>query len=254
MIWCAIRGIGNKRTPEDMHKIPIIAHRGASGYEPENTLAAFRSAMEMQADAIEFDVQICKTGEILVFHDKRVKKITGARGKIKKRKLAGLRKLDAGKGEHIPTLKETLDFLDAKIDLNIELKSKNSALATALVIRNSIRTGNWKPENFFISSFFHRELRRFHEICPEVPIGLLYNGRPKKLKKRIRLFNPIAVHLNVQNIKEKWVRLAHDHGLKVYVWTVDDPKVAKLLSADGVDGFFSNYPDRLIKHRANFKV
>ena len=237
-----------------MHKIPIIAHRGASGYEPENTLAAFRSAMEMQADAIEFDVQICKTGEILVFHDKRVKKITGARGKIKKRKLAGLRKLDAGKGEHIPTLKETLDFLDAKIDLNIELKSKNSALATALVIRNSIRTGNWKPENFFISSFFHRELRRFHEICPEVPIGLLYNGRPKKLKKRIRLFDPIAVHLNVQHIKEKWVRLAHDHGLKVYVWTVDDPEVAKLLLADGVDGFFSNYPDRLIKHRANFKV
>ncbi len=247
-------GTGKRRILKAMHKIPIIAHRGASGYEPENTLAAFRSAMEMQADAIEFDVQICKTGEILVFHDKRIKRITGAHGKIKKRKLAGLRKLDAGKGEHIPTLKETLDLLDAKIDLNIELKSKNSALATALVIRNSIRTGHWKPESFFISSFFYRELRRFHEICPEVPICLLYNRRPKKLKKRIRLFNPVAVHLNVQHIKAKWVRLAHDHGLKVYVWIVDDPEVAKLLLADGVDGFFSNYPDRLIKHRANFKV
>lgn len=237
-----------------MHRIPIIAHRGASGYEPENTLAAFRSALDMQADAIELDVQICKTGEVLVFHDKRLKRITGARGKIKNRKLAGLRKLDAGKGEHIPTLKETLDFLDAKINMNVELKGKRSAQATALVIRSSIRTGHWKAENFFVSSFYYHELRRFHEICPEVPIGLLYNRRPKKLKKRIRQLQPIAVHLNVQTINNKWIHLAHDHGLKVYVWTVDDPEIAKILIADGVDGFFSNYPDRLIKHRANFKA
>jgi len=247
-------GTGKRRILQVMHKIPIIAHRGASGYKPENTLSAFHNALDMQADAIELDVQICKTGEVLVFHDKRTKRITGVRGKIKKQTLAGLRKLDAGNGEHIPTLKETLDYLDDKIDMNVELKSKHSALATALVIRNSIRTGHWKPENFFVSSFFHRELRRFHEICPEVSIGLLYERRPRKLKKRIRLFDPISVHLNVQHIKEKWIRLAHDHGLKVYVWTVDDPEIAKLLIADGVDGFFSNYPDRLIKHRANFKV
>lgn len=247
-------GTGKRKTQKVMHKIPIIAHRGASGYEPENTLLAFRSALDMQADAIELDVQICKTGEVLVFHDKRLKRITGARGKIKKRKLAGLRKLDAGKGEHIPTLKETLDYLDAKISINVELKSKKSAVPTALVIRNCIRTGHWKAESFFVSSFYNRELRRFHEICPEVPIGILYNRRPKKLRRRIRLYDPVAVHLNVQHIKEKWVRLAHEHGLKVYVWTVDDPEIAKLLIADGVDGFFTNYPDRLIKHRTNFKV
>ena len=246
-------GTGKNRTRKDMHKIPIIAHRGASGYQPENTLAAFKSALDLQADAIELDVQVCKTGEVLVFHDKRIKRITGARGKIKKQTLAGLRKLDAGKGEHIPTLKETLDYLDAKIDMNVELKGKDSALATALVIRNSIRTGHWKAENFFVSSFFYRELRRFHEICPEVSIGLLYNRRPKKLKRKIKLFDPVSVHLNVQYIKEKWVRLAHDHGLKVYIWTVDDPEIAKLLINAGVDGFFSNYPDRLIKQRANFK-
>ena len=83
---------------------------------------------------------------------------------------------------------------------------------------------------------------------------MLYNRRPKKLKKRIRQLQPIAVHLNVQTINNKWIHLAHDHGLKVYVWTVDDPEIAKILIADGVDGFFSNYPDRLIKHRANFKA
>ncbi|MEA2077668.1 MAG: glycerophosphodiester phosphodiesterase [Candidatus Marinimicrobia bacterium] len=237
-----------------MHKIPIIAHRGASGYEPENTLAAFRSALTMQADAIELDVQICKSGEIVAFHDKRLKRITGVRGKIKRKKLAGLRKFDAGNGEHIPTLKEILDLCDAKININIELKSRRSALATAMVMRNSIRTGHWKNENFFVSSFFHRELRRFHEICPEIPVGLLYRRRPGKLKKRIKLFDPVAVHLSVKHIKEKWIHLAHDHGLKVYVWTVNDPDVAGILFSEGVDGFFTNYPDRLIKRRASFKV
>ena len=237
-----------------MHKIPIIAHRGASGYEPENTLAAFRSALAMEADAIELDAQICKSGDIVVFHDKRLKRTTGARGKIKKKKLAGLRKLDAGKGELIPTLKEVLELCDAKININVELKSRHSALATAMVIRSSIRTGHWKNENFFASSFFHRELRLFHEICPEISIGLLYNRRPKKIKKRIKLFNPIAVHFNVRFIKKKWIDIAHEHGLKVYVWSVDDPDVADILISDGADGFFSNYPDRLIKRRSNFKV
>ena len=237
-----------------MHKIPIIAHRGASGYEPENTISAFRAALEMQADAIELDVQVCKSGDVLVFHDKRLKRITGVKGKIKKKKIAGLRKLDAGNGEHIPTLKEVLDLCDAKININVELKSKRTAMATAMILRNGIRTGNWKNENFIVSSFFYRELRRFHEICPEIPIGLLYNRKPKKLLKRIKQFSPVAVHLNVSHIKKKWIDLAHEQNLKVYVWSVDDPDVAAILVSDGVDGFFTNYPDRLIKARTQFKV
>jgi len=237
-----------------MHKIPVIAHRGASGYKPENTLAAFQTAIDLQADAIELDVQVCKSGEVVVFHDRRLKRITGAKGKIKKRKLAELRKLDAGDGEHIPTLKEVLDLCDAGINVNIEIKSKRAAMSTAMIVRNSIRTGHWKNENFFVSSFYNRELRRFHEICPEIPIGILYKRKPKKLKKRVKLFKPIAVHLNVRFIKKEWIDMAHKYNLKVYVWSVDDPEVAALLIADGVDGFFSNYPDRLIKARAGFKV
>ena len=237
-----------------MHRIPIIAHRGASGYEPENTLAAFRSAIAMQADAIELDVQICKSGDIVVFHDKRLKRITGAKGKIKRKKIAGLRKLDAGRGEHIPTLKEVLDLCDAKININVELKSKRAAMTTAMIIRNSIRTGHWKNEHFFVSSFFYKELRRFHEVCPEIPIGLLYNRRPKKLKKRIKQFNPISVHLNVSHIKKKWIEMVHKYELKVYVWSVDDPDIAAILVSEGVDGFFSNYPDRMIKARPGFKL
>ncbi len=235
-----------------MHKIPIIAHRGASGSEPENTLVAFSKAVEEKADAIECDVQICKSGEIMVFHDSKLKRITGAKGKIKKRKLAGLKKLDAGKGQTIPTLKEMLVHLDANIDLNIELKSKKTSVPTGMLIQNAIRTGQWKAENFFISSFNYKELKRFHEICPEISTALLYNRRPKKIKKRVKVLQPIAVHYNVRTVKKKWIDLAHDYGLKVYVWTVDDPKVAKILYVDGVDGFFTNYPEKLVKARSGF--
>jgi glycerophosphoryl diester phosphodiesterase len=237
-----------------MHKTPVIAHRGASGYEPENTLLAFQSALDMKADAIECDVQVCKSGEAIVFHDYNLKRITGVGGKLKNKKLALIRKLDAGKGEKIPTLNEMLDFLDAKIDINLELKSKGSALPTALVIRRSIRTGHWKNENFFVSSFFTRELKHFHEMCPDIPISLLYNRRPKKLKKFLRILHPSAVHLNVKFIKKKWIDLAHQYDLKVYVWTVDSPEIASILYSDGVDGFFTNYPDRIIKQRHSFKI
>lgn len=237
-----------------MHKIPIIAHRGASGYEPENTLAAFQAAIDLQADAIELDVQVCKSGDIVVFHDTKLKRITGSKGKLRKKKLAGLRKLTAGNNEHIPTFKEVLDHCDAKINLNVELKSKRTAMATALIIRNSIRTGHWKYEDFFVSSFYFRELKRFHEVCPEVPISLLYARKPKKLKRRVRLLEPMAVHLNVKNIKKKWIDFVHSFDLKVYIWTVDDPGIASILASEGVDGFFSNYPDRLIKRRSEFKT
>lgn len=237
-----------------MHKIPIIAHRGASGVEPENTLLAFETAVEMKADAIELDVQLSKSKEVMVFHDTKLKRRTGEKGKLKKKKLAELRKLDAGKGQHIPTLKETLDHLDARIDLNIELKARKTAVPTALLIQNCIRTGCWKAENFFISSFYYKELRRFHELCPEIPVSLLYNAKPKKLKKRVKSLQPVSVHLNVRKIKKKWIDLAHEHELKVYVWTVDDPQVAQVLYSDGVDGFFTNFPDRLIKNRSGFKL
>lgn len=237
-----------------MHKIPIIAHRGASGVDPENTLLAFETAIEMKADAIECDVQLSKTNDLMVFHDFRLKRVTGKKGKLKKKKLAELRKLDAGKGQHIPTFKEMLDQLDARIDLNVELKARKTAVTTALLIQNCIRTGHWKAENFFISSFYYKELKRFHELCPEIPISLLYAGKPKKLKKRVKLLHPIAIHFNAKTIKKKWIDLAHEYNLKAYVWTVDDPQVAQILYSDGVDGFFTNYPDRLIKSRAGFKL
>ncbi|MDZ7820423.1 MAG: glycerophosphodiester phosphodiesterase [Candidatus Marinimicrobia bacterium] len=230
-----------------MRKTTIIAHRGASGHAPENTLAAFQKAAGMKVDAVECDVQRCRSGQLVVFHDRDLKRITGKRGKVKKKKLAELRKLDAGNGERIPTLKEVLELVDARTGINIEMKSRGSAVPLAQMIRNSIRTDSWKAEDFFVSSFYYRPLRRFHELIPEIPIALLYNKKPKRLKKRIKVLRPFAASLNAKHIRPAWISRVHDHGLKAYVWTVDDVRVAEQLQQERVDGFFTNYPGRFLK-------
>ncbi|MDD3095475.1 MAG: glycerophosphodiester phosphodiesterase family protein [Candidatus Marinimicrobia bacterium] len=230
-----------------MRKFTVIAHRCVSGYAPENTLAAFRKALDLKVDAVECDVQLCRSREVLVFHDRRLKRITGQNGILRRKKLAELRKLDAGNGEVIPTLKEVLDLLDARCAVNIELKGRKMALPVASILRNSIRTGSWKLEDFFVSAFRFRELRRFHEIMPEIPIALLFAKKPRGMKRKIRLLKPFAANLSAEHIRPEWVKRVHKGGLKVYVWTVDNAPEAARLRAMGVDGFFSNYPDKLIK-------
>lgn len=230
-----------------MRRTTVIAHRGASGYAPENTLAAFRKALELKCEAVECDVQLCRSGELVVFHDRRLKRITGVRGKVKRKNIAFLRKLDAGKGEHIPMLKEVLDLIDARMNINIELKSRKTAVPLAQLIRNSIRTGAWTNADIFVSSFYFRELRRFHEIMPEIPIALLFNKKPRGLKRKIRLTGSFAGSMSAKHVRANRLKRLHERGLKAYVWTVDDIKSAELLQSMGADGFFSNYPDRLMK-------
>jgi glycerophosphoryl diester phosphodiesterase len=200
----------------------------------------------MGVDAVECDVRICRSGQLVVFHDKSLKRITGARGKIKRRKLAELRQLDAGDGEPVPTLKEVLELIDAKTAVNIEIKARKVSVPLVHLIRNAIRRGPWKPEDLFVSSFYFRELRRFHELYPEIPTALLYNKRPRGLKRRRKALDAFAACLNAAHIRASWIRRVHDQGLKSYVWTVNDKGVAAQLRSEKADGFFTNYPERLL--------
>lgn len=101
-----------------------IAHRGASGYAPENTLAAFKKALEFDIDVIELDVHLTKDNHLVVIHDKTVNRTTDGKGKVADKTLAELQKLDAGNGEKIPTLQEVLDLVNRKALVSIEIKGK----------------------------------------------------------------------------------------------------------------------------------
>ena len=114
----------------------IIAHRGASGYEPENTLRSFRKAIGLKSDAIELDVQLTKDNKLVVIHDETVNRTTNGKGKVKDLTLRELRKLDAGKGEKVPTLEEVFNLVKRKVKIHVELKGNNIAKPVNDLIKN----------------------------------------------------------------------------------------------------------------------
>ncbi|MFT6331076.1 MAG: glycerophosphoryl diester phosphodiesterase, partial [Bermanella sp.] len=152
-------------------KILKIGHRGAMGHEPENTLRSFKKALALNVDAIELDVYVCKTGELVVIHDDKVDRTTNGIGYTEDKTFVELRQLDAGKGELIPTLEEVLDLVDRSVIVNIELKGRSTAIATYQVIDKYIKEKGWSELDFMVSSFDHHELNKFKHLYPQIPIG-----------------------------------------------------------------------------------
>ena len=222
-----------------------IGHRGAMGHEPENTILSFRKALTLDVDAIELDVYVCKTGELVVIHDDKVDRTTNGKGYTEDKTFAELRALDAGKGELVPTLEEVLDVIDKKVIVNIELKGKNTALATSRVIQKYISIKGWAESSFMVSSFDHRELNKFKQLYPEISIGALIEGVPLNYCECALQLQADSVNLSLDFINQDFVNDAHEKGLKVYVWTVNEYDDIAKVKALGVDGVFSNFPERL---------
>ena len=131
----------------------IIGHRGAKGHIVENTLESIEKALELGVDGIEIDIFKCKSGELVVFHDKTLNRLTDAEGLIESLDIDSIRKIKIFNRYKIPTLIEVLDLIDGKVFLNIELKGSETALLTNQIIKSYLEKGNWTIEKFIISSF-----------------------------------------------------------------------------------------------------
>jgi len=221
----------------------IIGHRGACGYEPENTLQSFARAIELGADMIELDVQVRRTGELVVIHDDTVDRTTNGHGRVTELSLEELRKLDAGQGERIPTLTEVFDLVDRRVPINVELKSPGVAEPVAKLI-STYRTRGWDSDRFIVSSFDHPELARFHGLQSDISIGALIGHLPIDLAKYAAELGAWSANCNREFLNSNFVADAHERGLKVFVFTVNDPRDIKNMAALGVDGIFTNFPDR----------
>src|SRR3990172_151413 len=125
------------------HKILRVGHRGAGGYAPENTLASFRKALELKVDMFELDVRLCRSGEVVVLHDETVDRTTDGSGAAGDLSFSQLKKLEAGRGEKIPTLEEVLELAAGKCGVNIELKGENTEQPVAGIIARSVAAGGW---------------------------------------------------------------------------------------------------------------
>lgn len=225
----------------------IIGHRGASGYEPENTIRSFKKAIELGVDIIEFDVHLCKSGEIVVIHDEKVNRTTNGHGYIREKTIEELKKLDMGKGEKIPTLGEVLDLVNRRVKINIELKGEKTAKPVYAIIQKYIQKCGWTYDNFLISSFDNSQLKEMRELDSKIKIGIIaqkIRGDLPELAKKLR---PYSLNINSKSrfLTKGFVDFWRNQRVKIFVWTVNDKKNIERLKSIGVDGIFSDYPDML---------
>ena len=221
-----------------------FAHRGARGHEPENTLRAFSRALELGARWIELDVYPVEN-ELVVFHDLRLERTTNGTGFVWQQTLEHLRLLDAGKGEVIPLLGEVFDLVGPETGINIELKRFGAAEPVARFLRQRLAHGSPGPERWLVSSFIHSELSAFAQLMPEVRIGALTASLPLDLARFAEELGASSVHPAIDSVNGDFVRDAHRRGLKVFVYTVNHPEELAWMRELGVDGVFTDFPDRI---------
>jgi glycerophosphoryl diester phosphodiesterase len=251
----------------DGDEFTVIAHRGASAYYPENTLAAFQGAIDLQADMIELDVQQTSDGNVVVFHDERVARCTDGRGRLTDYTLAGLKKLDAGKwfsedfrGERIPTLEETLELTSGKIALNIEIKTE----AVSDVVLGGIEEKCIKAvyqagvqKHVVFSSFDPRALLHLRQIDNTVSTSVLYHRRyhqGKTPSQTLTMLGANAFNCSLRELSRKRLENILSHGIPFNVYTVNDEASMLRLFVWQAGGIFTNYPDILRKARDAFRL
>ena len=223
-----------------MSRMICIGHRGASGYAPENTLTAFELAVTMKCPWIELDVYAVE-GELLVIHDDTLERTTNGHGRVMQTSLATLRTLDAGNGQQIPTLSEVIEQIDHRAGINIELKGEHTALPVNRLL-NDYLTRGWQAGEFMLSSFDHEELKKGD---PAFERGVLFDRAAKDYFKTTAALGAYSLNLSKRLVKPDLVDEAHRRGLKVFVYTVNEPDDIQRMRDINVDGIFCNYPDRV---------
>lgn len=236
-------------------KIDNVAHRGASGYAPENTIAAFDKAVEMKADYIEIDVQRSKDGELVVIHDTTVDRTTDGSGPVQSLTYNELRNLDAGSfkgtefaGEKIPSFDEILDRYHGKTGILIELKAPElypgieESVALELKERNLDKPQN---EKIIIQSFNFESMKKMNDLLPKVPIGVLTSSRLHTTQQALKEFSTYADYFNPSYtiVTKELVNQVHEEGMKIQSWTVRSQDTADFLLKMQVDGIITDYPD-----------
>jgi glycerophosphoryl diester phosphodiesterase len=223
----------------------ILAHRGARAYALENTLSSFKKAIEYNIDYIELDVYKCKSGEIVVLHDKTTKRVSSSNINIEKTNFNIIQNINLKNLEKIPSLKQVLDLVNKKVKINIELKGKNTSKEVSLILKEYIKQKKYSYNDFLVSSFNYCELVKFNKLLPQVKIGVLFKYKPWFLFKLIIFSNLYSVHIDLKYITRFYIKLFHFFNLKVFVFTVNKKTIVNKLNKIKVDGIFSDYPDIL---------
>lgn len=226
-----------------LYSIIIIGHRGASGYAPENTLSSFKKAIECNVDMVEFDVRKCASGELVVFHDAKVDRITDGSGFIALKTLQELKRLTILGTERISLLTEVLDYIDRRVKVYIELKDLNIIHDVLHIINEYVAHKQWDYSDFLIASFDHFQLRDSRVINKEIPVAALIYGMPINCGICVEQANADTVCLDTEFITQQFVDDFHARDMRVYVYTVNDKEQLIRVLGYGIDGIITDFPD-----------
>lgn len=243
-------------TMEKQHKTLIFGHRGASGYYPENSLLAFEKAFDLGADGVELDIHFSKDGQLMVFHDFELKRLTGQTGYIFEKtseELARLTLTDDSYQERIPTLKAVLELMARKeielgrsLWLNVELKAGSSHYPGIEQAAAQLCLNYLPAERLIFSSFDHFALLALKAVDPTLQTGVLTTAamvEPWLYVERLGadFYHPYSLTLRPE-VLESYAQT----GLRINPYTVNDLALAKGLKAAGVHGIITDIPDQVI--------
>jgi glycerophosphoryl diester phosphodiesterase len=251
----------NPNSKGDQQKMINIAHRGASGHAPENTMAAFQKGFDMKVDYIEFDVHMTKDGELVLMHDLTVDRTTNGHGYVSDLTLDEIKQFDAGSwfhedfvGEKVPTFEETLDAFRGKVGLLIELKSPErypgmeEKVAEALKERKMDRSSNHKV---IIQSFNHESMKKSKELLPHIPHGVLAGPSWANVTdEQLEEFSTYADYFNpnMTIVTPELVSRIHAVGMKIFPYTSRTQEQANRLFELKVDGIITDFPEHVYFH------
>jgi glycerophosphoryl diester phosphodiesterase len=235
---------------------PVIGHRGAAAYAPENTLAGLRRAKTLGCAWVEFDVRLTGDGALVLCHDPLLDRTTSGSGLVSAMSLAAIRELDAGSwfdpsfaGERVPNLDEVL-LLAAELDLgaNIEMKSdRGREYATAAAVAASLRRPRRRPPAVLVSSFLVSALAALRELAPEIPRGVLFRFIPRGWAQTALSLGCTIIGADHRRLRPPRIAAIRAAGYELAAFTVNDPVRARLLFDWGVTSVFSDAPD-IIRH------
>ncbi len=223
----------------------IIAHRGTRASHPENTLSAIRVAMDIGCKAIEIDIHE-HDNEFWVIHDKWLNRTTNGIGPLSWYSKEKLQTFDAGNGEVIPTLKQVFELIAGRCALNIEIKGiKNFSLLLAHMEYAVAKCG-FINEQLLWSSFNHGWLNQLHQYSPSLLIGALTGSQGLDKAVFAQQLRAASINIDMDVIDKAYVTDAKNRGLKVYVFTANEPEQWQWLESLGVDGVFCDCPAKAI--------
>ena len=222
-----------------------IGHRGAKGYEIENTVISFQKALDMHVDGIELDVHLSADNEIMVFHDDTLDRLTNGKGLISSLTLLELKRFLINAQETIPTLREILNLIDKKCYVNIELKSYEVTDPAVTLIEEYVKNKNWKYDDFLVSSFDWNALQQVRFLNDEIHIGVLTENNLDLALAFAKFVKAKSIHPHFLLLTKENTAQIQAKGLQVFPWTVNEIEDIETIKSYNVNGIITDFPDRI---------